>query len=686
METPPASLARVSALISSALVLALLLVAERIGYPLFHTLAELFAIVVASCTFMVMWNGRRYIQDTYLLLVGTAFIFIAPVDLLHLVTYHGMSLVPGLTEEPSMQFWVIGRFIQASVFLVAPSFVARRIGLQRWMGVLGIVTASLVTSVVLGWFPHCIGLHGLTLFKRLAEVLIVLMSLAAWSRLRSRRKSFDAAVYQLIGASLMVGIVSEMAFMLYDSPFSPANLLGHFLRIISFYLLYRATVALALTQPYAVLFRELGASADALRRSEANLRRAKNYSDAMTVIDTQINSTLEFDQIIQRVMSSGAAAIGADSAAISVMHDGIWTVQHVFRLPDSLIGKPLTRDLGTHLYVADDAEAPLVIEDARASRLVADDFTAAYGIHSLVTVPMRQGDATIGMLTFHRKRPDSPFAQDDVAFADRLGHSLTLAIDNAHLYEMQRSVAETLQRAMLTVADGFPGVRIAHAYRSADQIALIGGDFIDALQLAHGRVALLLGDVSGKGLQAAAASQAVRTTLQAFALCSQDASSILAAANQVLCATLTDGTFATATVVILDPATGSLDIASAGHPDPYLCSSDGVRLLDAHRSAPLGLFDDMPFAGSAVRLAPGDTLLLYSDGLIDARRGVEFFGEQRVEQLLAPLRSGGPDAIVSGLISASDAFSGERHTDDVALLALCLTPATVSQTHGLTIS
>lgn len=673
MKTPASASVRLRDLLAGAGVFALLWAAERIGYPLFHTLAELFAIVVAFCAFMVMWNGRRYIQDTYLLLVGTAFVFIAPVDLLHLITYHGMGLLPGVGDDPPTQFWVIGRFIQASVFLAAPSFIGRTVDLRRWMTAVGALTATLVATVTLGWFPSCIGPDGLTLFKRLAEVSIIAMSLAACLRLRAYREHFDPTTFSLVTASLLVGIASETAFTLYDSPFASANLIGHFLRIVASYLLYRATVAMALTQPYATLFRELDQSAEALRSSEAGLRRAKGYSDAMTLIAEQIGSTLDLDEIARRVMSSGANAIGADSAAISTMIGGVWTVQHVYRLPASLIGRQLARDLGTHLYAADDAEAPLAIADAHASRLVADDFAAAYGIRSLVTIPMRQGDTTIGMLTFHRKRSAEAFSEDDVAFADRIGHSLALAIDNAHLYDMQRSVAETLQRAMLTVADGFPGVRIAHAYRSADRIALIGGDFFDALQLGDGRVALLLGDVSGKGLQAATASQAVRTTLQTFALSSHDAATVLADANRVLCSTLSDGTFATATVALIDPTAGTLDIASAGHPDPYLCTDDGVRLLDVHRSVPLGLFDDTSFEGVAARLVPGETLLLYSDGLLDARHDAEFFGEHRVEELLAPLRGAGPDTIVSMLIAESDAFSGERHTDDVALLALSLT-------------
>jgi len=666
MDTARTPLARIRGLTAGVAVFALILVIRGVSYPLFHTIAELFAIVVMSCAFMVMWNGRHYVQDQYLLLIGTSFLFIVPIDLLHMLTYSGMSLIPGVSIDMPTQFWVIARFMQASVFLLAPSFIGRSVDLRRWMLPLATITSALAISVAFGWFPSCLGPAGLTPFKRIAEVVIIAMSLAAYLRLRTKKDAIDATVFNLISASIFLGIASEVAFTLYSDPYSSANLIGHFLRIVSVYPLYRAMIARTLTQPYGALFRELELHAE-------TLARGKNYSDAMAAIDEQINSTLEFETIAERVMRSGASAIGADSAAISTSVSGVWTVEHVFQLPRSIIGRPLTRNLGTHLYAAEDASTPLAIDDVHASRLVANDFAAEYGVHSLVTVPMRQGGSTIGMLTFHRKRPDAPFSAEDVVFADRLGHSLSLAINNAHLYAAQRTVADTLQRAMLNVADSFPGVRIAHAYRSADQIALIGGDFFDALQLSGGRIALLLGDVSGKGLQAATMSQAVRTTLQSFALTSSLPATILTDANRVLCSTMADGTFATATVAVLDPLAGTIDIASAGHPDPYLCTSQGSFSFDVHRSTPLGLFTDMTFRSSTILVQPGDTILLYSDGLLDTRRGTEFFGEQRVEELLSTLGPASPDLIVSTLISASDAFSGGRHTDDVALIALSLT-------------
>lgn len=665
-------------LVVAATVLALLLGARAYHYALFHTLAELFAVTVAVSAFMVMWNSRRYIEDNYLLLIGISFLFIACLDVMHLLTYKGVGVFPDVGTDVPTQFWIAGRAMQAAVFLVAPGFIHRRPRVRTWFISLGIITILLTASIIAGVFPACMDVNGLTTFKVVAEVAIILALLAGLVRLRSAKEYFDRETLESVSAALLISAVSEAAFTLYRDPFGPMNLVGHLLRILAFFLLYRATVVKALTEPYAVLFRQLAGSAQALQESERQLRRAKRFSDATNAIDEQINSTLELDEMMRRVVSEAAQAAGADSASITMADGEAWTVRYTYRLPEELTGMRIDPVLGRHLEAARSLGAPLLVEDARHSEIVDKGFADAYRIYSMLSVPIRQGEATIGVLTFHKRHGDDHFPPEAIDFAGRLAASLSLAIENIRLYQAQRSLAEKLQRAMLALPTSLPGVELAHAYHSADEIALIGGDFYDALALDDGRVAFFVGDVSGKGIEAATASSMVRTTLRAFIYHESGPAAVLREANKVLYNMFADERYATVTVGSLDTATGTLTLASAGHPDPYLCGIDGCTRHSAERDVPLGLFPDTDFTESEVCLDRGHTILLYSDGLLDTRRGKEFFGEARVHELLEIVARKSPAEIIGTLVGATEAFSGSQYTDDIAMMALRYTPETAT--------
>jgi len=656
--------------------LAVLWAARIYSYPLFHTLAEMFTVTVAVATFMVMWNSRSFIEDDYMLLIGISFLFIASIDVLHLLTYRGIGFFPGIGDDPPTQFWVAGRALQAAVFLIAPTFIHRRPAIRAWIAWLSIVTVMLIVSVLTGLFPCCLGPEGLTPFKIVAEVLIIAAFVGAFARLRLRRAQFDPDTFMMVSASILISAVSEASFTLYRDPFGPMNLVGHFLRIIAFFLLYRATVVKALTEPYSVLFRQLAESADAQTESERQLRRAKRFSDAMNTIDAQINGTFDLDEIMRRVVVDGAQAIQADTAKITLRESGSWVVRHVYRLPKELEGRRIDDHLGRHLVATAESGTPLLIDDVSGSDIVDASFAETYRIRSLLSVPLRQSGDTIGVLTFHKRHAGDHFSPESIDFAGRLASALALAIENARLYAAQRGIAETLQRPMLTLPTALPGATIAHAYRSADEIALIGGDFYDALQLDENRLAFFVGDVSGKGIAAATASSMTRTTLRAFAYHQGGPAAVLTDANSVLHNMFSDGRYATVTLCVLDIDTGELVLASAGHPDPYLCGVDGCMRHVAERDVPLGLFPDTQYSESRVTLAPGQTILLYSDGLLDTRRGKEFFGDDRVHEIVSATADLAPADIIGALSSATEAFSGRQYTDDIALMAIRYSPET----------
>jgi diguanylate cyclase (GGDEF)-like protein len=232
---------------------------SRDNYLLFHVLAELFSIVVAWTIFVIFWNTRNIQESTYFLLIGIAALFVGFLDLIHMLAYTGMSVLPGYGTNTPAQLWIAARSVQAATIAIAPLLIARKIRARFVFTTYLTVTALLLGSIFL-WdvFPVCfVDGVGLTPFKKSAEYVICLLFLASAFLLIKKRRFFNADVFNSLNFSIVAAVASELLFTLYRSPYGSANMLGHLLKIASFYFLYRAVVRSTLIEPYAVLFRDL---------------------------------------------------------------------------------------------------------------------------------------------------------------------------------------------------------------------------------------------------------------------------------------------------------------------------------------------------------------------------------------------------------------------------------------------
>jgi PAS domain S-box-containing protein len=252
-----------------------------------------------------------------------------------------------------------------------------------------------------------------------------------------------------------------------------------------------------------------------------------------------------------------------------------------------------------------------------------------------------------------------------------------LADENSRLYQQQLAIAETVQFSLLNIPSERGPLRVSHLYRSATEAARVGGDFYDVFPLRDDSMAILIGDVSGHGIQAARTATLVRDVVQAFAHQSLAPDAVLALVNALLIDKALPG-FVTAFFGLLHPRTGELLHASAGHPLPFLRRASGSVETLGRGSLPVGVLPDAKWETDEAALQVGDTLLLYTDGVIEARSGLEPFGESRLESLV--LRK---DVSVSHLprliLDEVLAFTGGNLIDDVALLALQLTEEPAGQ-------
>jgi PAS domain S-box-containing protein len=234
--------------------------------------------------------------------------------------------------------------------------------------------------------------------------------------------------------------------------------------------------------------------------------------------------------------------------------------------------------------------------------------------------------------------------------------------------EQELRVARLIQQTLLPKSvPELEGYQIAAYYQPAREV---GGDFYDSLELPDGRLGLVVGDVSGKGVPAAIVMAATRTMLRAaYRLGSPG--EILEQANNILCPEIPPNMFVTCLIALLDTRTGRLHYANAGHDLPYLRHANGVSELRA-TGMPLGLMPSMSYEQKEITLEPGDSVLLYSDGLVEAhdpRR--EMFDFPRLQGLVGTHRFGG-SSLIGFLLSELTRFTGEdwEQEDDITLVTL----------------
>ncbi|MGW2485894.1 SpoIIE family protein phosphatase [Streptomyces sp. NPDC001606] len=263
----------------------------------------------------------------------------------------------------------------------------------------------------------------------------------------------------------------------------------------------------------------------------------------------------------------------------------------------------------------------------RAQDLERTDLVLAYGIHSLLTVPLRAGSLVLGVANFWRSEKPQPFDAEELALAEELVARAAVSIDNARRYTREHSMAVTLQRSLLprTLPDQ-GALEIAYRYLPAQ--SGVGGDWFDVLPLSGARVALVVGDVVGHGLHAAATMGRLRTAVHNFSALDLPPDELLGLLDELVGRIDQDEnpagegalvTGATCLYAVYDPVTGRCSVARAGHPPPALVHPDGrVEYPEVPAGPPLGL-GGLPFETADLELAEGSRLVLYTDGLVEDR-------------------------------------------------------------------
>jgi len=427
--------------------------------------------------------------------------------------------------------------------------------------------------------------------------------------------------------------------------------------------------------------KDLGEVLEATLESE---RRSTRQLRGLYEISASFAQSLSLDATLAAVTKTMVQLFDLDAAVIRMPG----ARGEVLESKAIYVGEPALRETAERLLaLPQPMDAPLArrllrsgrpvllqpgMADGRDAHRILEPFLAQGG--SAAVLPLATPGETLGTLTLLSLDPARPLERETVDVAMTVAGQAALAIDNARLYQQQKDFSETMQRSLLPSAlPDVGGIEVGHVYQSAAQVD-VGGDVYDFLHLDDGRLAVILGDVTGKGIQAAADMAMAKFSFRALARMHPEPADFLAAANEVVVDEIETGKFITMLYVLLDPESSTVACASAGHPAARVVTPDGqVGELGGHGLA-LGIDTDQEYEVARDELPPGTTVVLYTDGVIEARRDGELYGEERLDDLLRRRAELGPQELAEAVLADCKSFAGGELSDDCAVVCLRLSP------------
>ena len=394
----------------------------------------------------------------------------------------------------------------------------------------------------------------------------------------------------------------------------------------------------------------------------ANARRFTLLRE-LRAFGLNVGRVLRLPAVVDEVVSGAMRLLGSEGARVYLMdvhRDHLMPAAALGSIPrePDLAAEPWSRLLAGETVIVSRSGAPLSIDDETAVGAVGAPIMGSDGFVVAAVLAFFERSVTLG-------------AEEAEALSVLAAHS-ALAIENALRYERQRHVARSLQEGLLsTDTPVLEGFEIGAVYEPASSEADIGGDFFDVFDLGGGHFGLVVGDVSGKGAEAAAQTAQAKYMLRAFAMRNASPASVLYHLNNALIASLGEDKFASCVFVVFDGEKGRCQVARAGHPEPLVCRAYTGRVEVLDLGGPiLGVFENRQFDQVTVDLHAGDVLLAYTDGLVEARRGARLFGRERVEEALGRHAKDAASAQTIARLIYEDAQSFGEVTDDTVVFTL----------------
>lgn len=406
---------------------------------------------------------------------------------------------------------------------------------------------------------------------------------------------------------------------------------------------------------------------------EQTFLKRQQAEAALNKISQAITATFDAQEIMQKVVCKATEALKVEAAAVCLREGNHWILKYATGAAEPLVGMVITKEQVTILNLTVKAKQPTIFNEANTDPRLSHTFWQALGAQAVLAVPVFLATKIFGVITFLSLSAPAPFTEHELDFVTKLTAFLSLALHNAQIYTEEHKIAATLQEQLMTMPKRISGLEFGYLYRSASPGAKIGGDFYDMYAISKEEVAIVIGDVSGRGLEAAALTSVVKNTVKAYCLQGDSPALVMNKTNKLVKKFLASSMFITLFFGVFNKSTATLTYCSAGHPSVILKRGKQIILLKTG-SPVLGQFSKVNYEEEQQAVKAGDILIFYTDGLTEARFGQEFFGQERLLKTVKELKFSAVKEIPELLFQRVWQFSGQQLADDIAILAVSPVP------------
>ncbi len=416
----------------------------------------------------------------------------------------------------------------------------------------------------------------------------------------------------------------------------------------------------------------------AFRKEIAQLQKSVESLSILNDLTLAMTRTIDPEKAVEKLINRSMRAVNAEQATVKLLSPEkagpletridiqASSAEHMsFRVDDALMGWMLLQDPPRTLVIND----PGNNEDFRG---VGWDES----IRSVICLPLTMKSELFGILTLYNKRGENGFTGDDTKLLSVIGANAAQILENTRLIKQTNRMEEQLNLAAEIQANLVPdtppqleGYDIAGSSTAAQNV---GGDYYDWIPIDDTRLAVCLGDVSGKGLPASLIMANVQATVRGQTVIESQPNERIARSNTLLCRSIDDEHFVTMWYCVLDAEAHQLIYCSAGHEHPFLVSADGGCTRLDQGGLALGVFENIDYEQQTVSMQPDDVLVVYSDGVTDATTVTdEAFGEERLQSVIVDNRTKPAQAIVGAIISAVENHAGNADQfDDLTVVVV----------------
>ena len=412
------------------------------------------------------------------------------------------------------------------------------------------------------------------------------------------------------------------------------------------------------------------AEREAARRLEAQFRISRSFAHSLSLQTT-------LDALAEAMVT----LLGVDAAVIRIPDErGLALEARAIHVDDERVDaaarallerpQPVTR---RELVALFERQEPLLLDAERAESIGGALALLAPFLRkgsTAAVIPIATPAELLATMTIVSLHPRRPVAGEIAETALAVAGQAALAIDNARLYGQQKAFADTMQRSLLPrTAPQIPGLALGDVYESAARVE-VGGDVYDYLTLEDGRLAVVLGDVTGHGVDATADMAMAKYVFRSLAREHPDPGAFLQRANEVVSSEIASGRFITMVELVFDPVRDEVLCASGGHPAPRLVRPGGVVESISARGLALGIDAPQQYTTVSCPFPPGSIAVAYTDGLIEARHEGEQFGVERLDGLLSVTSELEPQEIAEAALAACRDWAGGELADDFAIVVV----------------